>query len=106
MFSVLLFNSITAFSQNCEVPKPTTWKNYYQEGDNRLIEKDEYRIQFLCVKHTNKINIPIEYIEVKEDCFRRFYVYKVFYSLQEALDYLPTVQLYYPDAFPIKKQLK
>lgn len=98
--------SAILYSQNCETPTPTKWHNFHENDQKTLQKTDEYRIQFLSVKHDKPIKMlfgnEIEYVEETQNCFRRFFVKERFTSLQSALDYLPTIQQYYPDAYPLK----
>jgi hypothetical protein len=94
-------------AQECTTPAPTEWKNYYENDLTKSRQPASYYIQFLSVKHDNPVNVPFNnYIIVKDGCYRRFYVDIQFENLEAALEYLPTVKQFYPDAFPIMKTFK
>ena len=84
----------------CEVPKPTQWRNLYNDCSKA---QGKYRIQFFSTtgaKCSKKIEFGY-YVEV-DGCFNRFFV-EGEYTYCECLNMLEEVKEYFPDAF-IKKE--
>ena len=101
MVMMILMN-FSLYAQNCPIPKPTTWKN---PNTNCTTFKGTYEIQFF--SSVNGINRPInfKYYTKYDSCTeltRYFVKTKEPLTFCKALDLLPTVRKYFPDAFPLK----